>query len=156
MQSVWYLVKSPYFSTTFCSHMFTFKSWSFSDPQGKIRLMFNVSNLYLCFTMDSGVVIAGKHSFVHLIQMLLPLTISTPWGKAVPSQSFLGNRWMIFPHPSPEPADERTWKSVSQCAGYHGVFYIKFQWSNTGAHILVFTIQVYTHTLLYYVYVLNV
>lgn len=43
---------------------------------------------------------------------LLSLTISTPWGKAVPSQSFLGNRWMIFPHPSPEPADKNKDLSV--------------------------------------------
>lgn len=31
------------------------------------------------------------------------LTISTPWGNAVPSQSFLGKRWIILPHPSPDP-----------------------------------------------------
>lgn len=38
------------------------------------------------------------------LMMSTSLTISTPWGKAVPSQSVLGNRWMILPHPSPESA----------------------------------------------------
>lgn len=42
------------------------------------------------------------------------LTISTPWGKAVPSQSVLGNRWMIFPHPSPEPVNAETQEDYYQ------------------------------------------
>ncbi len=41
------------------------------------------------------------------------LTISTPWGNAVPSQSFLGKRWMILPHPSPDPKIYREKKKDS-------------------------------------------
>lgn len=62
-------------------------------------------SLWFTFTLH----ITPTHLCLVCFDRRLLLTISTPWGKAVPSQSFLGNRWMIFPHPSPEPADKKTY-----------------------------------------------
>lgn len=90
-----------------------------------------IYSIYYCIKNCNAIVVTGwlswNYIYYHrndptdaiILMMSTALTISTPWGKAVPSQSVLGNRWMILPHPSPEPAGKVTGGPVSQCRKQH-------------------------------------